>query len=157
MERKGLLSWRLGLLILTLMEPSSATLSPSGINYEVVALMAIKNDLNDPYNVLENWDINSVDPCSWRMVTCSPDGYVSALGLPSQSLSGTLSSGIGNLTNLQSVLLQNNVISGPIPAAVGKLQNLQTLDLSNNKFSGGIPSSLGDLRNLNYFQAIKQQ
>lgn len=79
MERKGLLSWRLGLLILTLMEPSSATLSPSGINYEVVALMAIKNDLNDPYNVLENWDINSVDPCSWRMVTCSPDGYVSAL------------------------------------------------------------------------------
>lgn len=152
MERKGLLSWRLGLLILTLMEPSSATLSPSGINYEVVALMAIKNDLNDPYNVLENWDINSVDPCSWRMVTCSPDGYVYALGLPSQSLSGTLSSGIGNLTNLQSVLLQNNVISGPIPAAVGKLQNLQTLDLSNNKFSGGIPSSLGDLRNLNYLR-----
>lgn len=45
----------------------------------VVALMAIKNDLIDPHNVLENWDSNSVDPCSWRMVTCSPDGYVSAL------------------------------------------------------------------------------
>ncbi|RVX04385.1 Protein NSP-interacting kinase 3 [Vitis vinifera] len=69
----------------------------------VVALMTIKNNLNDPYNVLENWDINSVDPCSWRMVTCSSDGYVSALGLPSQSLSGTLSPWIGNLTNLQSV------------------------------------------------------
>ncbi len=41
--------------------------------------MAIKNDLNDPHGVLENWDSNSVDPCSWRMVTCSQDGYVSAL------------------------------------------------------------------------------
>ncbi|KAK1399089.1 hypothetical protein POM88_008952 [Heracleum sosnowskyi] len=56
----------------------------------VVALMAIKNDLIDPHNLLDNWDITFVDPCSWRMVTCSPDGYVSALGLPSQNLSGTL-------------------------------------------------------------------
>lgn len=45
----------------------------------VVALVNIKSNLHDPYDVLENWDINSVDPCSWRMVTCSPDGYVSAL------------------------------------------------------------------------------
>ncbi|XP_020100117.1 protein NSP-INTERACTING KINASE 3 isoform X2 [Ananas comosus] len=131
---------------------SSATLSPSGINYEVVALMAIKMQLNDPYNVLENWDINSVDPCSWRMVTCSADGYVSALGLPSQSLSGTLSAGIGNLTHLQSVLLQNNAISGPIPSDIGKLEKLQTLDLSNNQFNGSIPSSLGELENLNYLR-----
>ncbi|XP_052204983.1 protein NSP-INTERACTING KINASE 3-like isoform X2 [Diospyros lotus] len=152
MESRGLMLCRMSLLVLALMESSSATLSPSGINYEVVALMAIKNDLNDPYNVLENWDINSVDPCSWRMVTCSPDGYVSALGLPSQSLSGTLSPGIGNLSNLQSVLLQNNGISGPIPVAIGKLEKLQTLDLSSNKFNSEIPSSLGDLMNLNYLR-----
>uniref|UniRef100_A0A5B7B748 non-specific serine/threonine protein kinase n=1 Tax=Davidia involucrata TaxID=16924 RepID=A0A5B7B748_DAVIN len=152
MERRCFMFWRVGLLVLALMEGSSATLSPSGINYEVVALMAIKYGLHDPYNVLENWDINSVDPCSWRMVTCSPDGYVSALGLPSQSLSGTLSPGIGNLSNLQSVLLQNNAISGPIPASIAKLEKLQTLDLSHNKFNGGIPSSLGDLNNLNYLR-----
>ncbi|XP_043704270.1 protein NSP-INTERACTING KINASE 3-like isoform X2 [Telopea speciosissima] len=152
MERTLLVFWRMSLLVLACMEGSFATLSPSGINYEVVALMAIKNDLNDPYNVLENWDINSVDPCSWRMVTCSADGHVSALGLPSQSLSGTLSPGIGNLSNLQSVLLQNNAISGPIPSDIGKLEKLQTLDLSNNKFTGGIPSSLGDLKNLNYLR-----
>ncbi|KAJ6911524.1 protein NSP-INTERACTING KINASE 3-like [Populus alba x Populus x berolinensis] len=139
-------------LVLALMEISSATLSPTGINFEVVALMAIKTALLDPYNVLENWDINSVDPCSWRMVTCSLDGYVSALGLPSQSLSGTLSPSIGNLTNLQSVLLQNNAISGPIPTAIGKLEKLQTLDLSNNTFSGDMPTSLGDLKNLNYLR-----
>ncbi|KAK6922253.1 Protein kinase domain [Dillenia turbinata] len=144
--------WRVGLLILLLMKGSFATLSPSGVNYEVVALMAIKSNLNDPYNVLEGWDSNSVDPCGWRMITCTPDGYVLALGLPSQNLSGTLSSGIGNLTYLQSVLLQNNAISGPIPEAIGRLEKLETLDLSNNKFTGEIPGSLGDLKNLNYLR-----
>ncbi|XP_047320049.1 protein NSP-INTERACTING KINASE 3-like isoform X2 [Impatiens glandulifera] len=147
-----ILCWELGFLVLGFFGVCSATLSPTGINYEVVALMAIKNDLNDPYNVLENWDINSVDPCSWRMVTCSPDGYVSALGLPSQSLSGILSPGIGNLTNLQSVLLQNNAITGLIPDVIGKLDKLQTLDLSANNFNGQIPTSVGDLRNLNYLR-----
>ncbi|KAG2376589.1 Protein NSP-INTERACTING KINASE 3 [Vigna angularis] len=151
MELSSLVFWLLGLLLLQLMEISSAALSPSGINYEVVALMAIKGDLTDPHNVLENWDSSSVDPCSWRMVTCSSDGSVSALGFPSQNLSGTLSPGIGNLTNLQSVLLQNNAISGRIPAAIGNLERLHTLDLSNNAFSGEIPSSLGGLKNLNYF------
>ncbi|THF98901.1 hypothetical protein TEA_022108 [Camellia sinensis var. sinensis] len=166
MERSGFMLWRVGLLVLTLLEGSSATLSRSGINYEeeqnvthlclvksdsVVALMAIKNALNDRYNVLESWDINSVDPCYWRMVTCS-DGYVSTLGLPSQSLTGTLSPSIANLSNLQSVLLQNNAISGHIPVAIGKLEKLQTLYLSSNKFNGEIPSSLGDLKNLNYLK-----
>ncbi|XP_038976369.1 protein NSP-INTERACTING KINASE 3-like isoform X2 [Phoenix dactylifera] len=150
MERRvpGFPFWMLGLLLWAGPLVSAATLSPSGINYEVVALMAIRMELNDPYNVLENWDINSVDPCSWRMVTCSADGYVSAI----QRLSGTLSPGIGNLTNLQSVLLQNNAISGPIPADIGKLEKLQTLDLSNNQFDGGVPSSLGELSNLNYLR-----
>ncbi|XP_026422267.1 protein NSP-INTERACTING KINASE 3-like isoform X2 [Papaver somniferum] len=152
MERRNFLLWRLCSLVLVLMEASFATLSPSGINYEVVALVAIKNDLNDPHNVLENWDINSVDPCSWRMVTCTTDGHVSALGLPSQSLSGSLSPGIGNLSYLQSVLLQNNDISGPIPTEIGKLKKLQTLDLSNNKFNGVIPHSIGNLGNLNYLR-----
>ncbi|XP_049404990.1 protein NSP-INTERACTING KINASE 3-like isoform X7 [Solanum stenotomum] len=145
------LFWNVGLLLFcTLMESSSATLSPAGVNYEVVALTEIKKALHDPYNVLDNWDVNSVDPCSWRMVTCSLDGYVSALALPSQSLAGTLSPGIGNLTNLQYVLLQNNAISGHIPDVIGKLQKLQTLDLSNNKFEGEIPTSFEDLKNLNY-------
>ncbi|KAL2543217.1 Protein NSP-INTERACTING KINASE 3 [Abeliophyllum distichum] len=151
MEKREFLLWKVGLVFLALIDGSSATLSPSGVNYEVVALMSIKTDLNDPHNVLENWDANSVDPCSWRMITCS-DGYVSSLGLPSLGLSGRLSPGIGNLTNLQSVLLQNNEISGPIPAVTGTLEKLQTLDLSNNKFIGGIPSSLGDLKNLNYLR-----
>lgn len=45
----------------------------------VVALMAVKDDLNDPRNVMDNWDLSSVDPCSWKMVTCNSDRSVSAL------------------------------------------------------------------------------
>lgn len=139
-----------GLVVLLVwLNVSSATLSPSGVNYEVVALMAIKQDVKDPHNALYNWDLSSVDPCSWGMVTCNSDGSVSALGLPGQNLSGILSPAIGNLTNLQSITLQNNALSGPITGAIGKLRNLHTLDLSGNKFTGELPTSLGDLKNLN--------
>ncbi|CAI0388107.1 unnamed protein product [Linum tenue] len=116
----------------------------------VQALMGIKASLHDPHGVLDNWDGDAVDPCSWTMVTCSSESLVIGLGTPSQDLSGTLSPSIANLTNLQIVLLQNNNITGPIPAEIGKLSKLHTLDLSNNFFTGSVPSSLGHLRSLQY-------
>ncbi|KAI3669912.1 hypothetical protein L6452_41392 [Arctium lappa] len=131
---------------------SNALLSPKGVNFEVQALMGIKASLLDPHGVLENWDGDAVDPCSWTMVTCSAESLVIGLGTPSQNLSGTLSSSICNLTNLQIILLQNNNITGPIPTEIGKLKNLQTLDLSNNHFINGIPSSLGHLNALQYMK-----
>ncbi|KAL5808220.1 hypothetical protein ACOSQ3_028911 [Xanthoceras sorbifolium] len=131
---------------------ANGLLSPKGVNYEVQALMGIKYSLRDPHGVLDNWDGDAVDPCSWTMVTCSPESLVIGLGTPSQNLSGTLSPSIGNLTNLQIVLLQNNNITGPIPPEIGRLSKLQTLDLSDNFFTGEIPSSLGRLRSLKYMR-----
>ncbi|XP_023001183.1 probable LRR receptor-like serine/threonine-protein kinase At2g23950 isoform X2 [Cucurbita maxima] len=121
-------------------------------NPEVEALIHVKAALNDPHAVLSNWDEDSVDPCSWAMITCSPDNLVVGLGAPSQSLSGTLSGAIGNLTNLRQVLLQNNNISGQIPIELGALPLLQTLDLSENHFSGPIPASFGQLNGLRYLR-----
>ncbi|XP_015583753.3 probable LRR receptor-like serine/threonine-protein kinase At4g30520 isoform X2 [Ricinus communis] len=121
-------------------------------NHEVEALITIREALNDPHGVLNNWDEDSVDPCSWAMITCSPDNLVIGLGAPSQSLSGTLSGTIGNLTNLRQVLLQNNNITGEIPPELGTLPKLQTLDLSNNRFSGLVPDSLGQLNSLQYLR-----
>ncbi|KAK1296200.1 Protein NSP-INTERACTING KINASE 1 [Acorus calamus] len=132
--------------------PSSGILSPKGVNFEVQALMGIKASLEDPHGVLENWDKDSVDPCSWTMVTCSPENLVIGLGTPSQNLSGKLSPSIGNLTNLQIVLLQNNNITGSMPQEIGKLSNLHTLDLSNNFFTGGVPGSIGNLKNLKFLR-----
>ncbi|KAJ6707581.1 SOMATIC EMBRYOGENESIS RECEPTOR KINASE 1 [Salix viminalis] len=131
---------------------ANGLLSPKGINYEVQALMGIKASLHDPHGVLDNWDGDAVDPCSWTMVTCSPESLVVGLGIPSQNLSGTLSPTIGNLTNLQTVLLQSNNITGPIPAEIARLSKLHTLDLSDNFFTGKIPSSLGYLRSLEYMR-----
>ncbi|GMI77024.1 NSP-interacting kinase 1 [Hibiscus trionum] len=132
--------------------PINGLLSPKGVNYEVQALMAIKEGLHDPRGVLDNWDADAVDPCSWAMVTCSPESLVIGLGSPSQNLSGSLSPSIGNLTNLRIVLLQNNNITGPIPSELGKLSKIQTLDLSDNSFTGEIPTSLGNLRTIQYMR-----
>ncbi|MBA0572182.1 hypothetical protein Golob_002540 [Gossypium lobatum] len=133
---------------------SSATVSFSyePRNHEVEALISIRRELNDPHGVLNNWDEDSVDPCSWAMITCSSENLVIGLGAPSQSLSGTLSGTIGNLTNLRQVLLQNNNISGKIPPELGTLPKLQTLDLSNNRFSNEIPGSFGQLNSLQYLR-----
>ncbi|XP_075642114.1 protein NSP-INTERACTING KINASE 1-like [Castanea sativa] len=137
---------------LCLWSSANGLLSSKGVNFEVQALIGIKELLKDPHGVLENWDADSVDPCSWTMVTCSPEFLVTALGTPSQNLSGTLSPSIGNLTNLEILLLQNNNITGPIPAELGKLSKLQTLDLSNNFFNEEIPPSLGHLGGLKYMR-----
>ncbi|KAL3824025.1 hypothetical protein ACJIZ3_020054 [Penstemon smallii] len=130
---------------------ATSLLTPNGVNFEVQALMDIKKSLNDPHGVL-NWDENAVDPCGWTMVGCSHDNLVISLAIPSQSLSGTLSRSIGNLTHLMSVLFQDNNISGPIPPELGRLPKLQELDLSNNLLVGEIPSSLAQLRSLQYLR-----
>ncbi|XP_039031751.1 probable LRR receptor-like serine/threonine-protein kinase At4g30520 isoform X3 [Hibiscus syriacus] len=137
---------------------AAVSLSYEPRNHEVEALISIRRELNDPHGALNNWDEYSVDPCSWAMITCSSENLVTALsvplfvGAPSQSLSGTLSGAIGNLTNLRQVLLQNNNLSGEIPPQLGTLLKLQTLDLSNNLFSGPIPGSFGQLNSLQYLR-----
>lgn len=50
-----------------------------GIFVSVQALMGVKHSLHDPHGVLENWDEDAVDPCSWTMVTCSPESLVIGL------------------------------------------------------------------------------
>ncbi|KAL4627171.1 hypothetical protein ACB092_05G148500 [Castanea dentata] len=142
-------------LWLPMVAASDNLLSPKGVNYEVTALMAVKIKLKDESNVMNGWDINSVDPCTWNMVACSAEGFVVSLEMASVGLSGTLSPSIANLSHLRTMLLQNNRLSGPIPAEIGKLAELQLLDLSQNQFVGEIPSSLGFLTHLNYLRLSK--
>ncbi|RVW14452.1 putative LRR receptor-like serine/threonine-protein kinase [Vitis vinifera] len=119
-------------LFLLFLSSASPSLSYEPRNHEVEALISIRLALNDPMGF-------------------SATG-MKTLGAPSQSLSGSLSGMIGNLTNLKQVLLQNNNISGPIPTELGTLPRLQTLDLSNNRFAGAVPASLGQLSNLHYLR-----
>ncbi|KAB2625954.1 LRR receptor-like serine/threonine-protein kinase [Pyrus ussuriensis x Pyrus communis] len=139
-------------LLIFFLSSCSLCLSYEPRNHEVEALISLRVGLNDPHGVLNNWDEDSVDPCSWAMITCSPDNLVIGLGAPSQSLSGTLSGAFANLTNLRQVLLQNNNICGKLPSELGTLPKLQTLDLSNNQFSGLVPDSLAHLNTLQYLR-----
>lgn len=41
--------------------------------------MAMKIKMKDELRVMDGWDINSVDPCTWNMVGCSAEGYVISL------------------------------------------------------------------------------
>ncbi|KAI6705415.1 hypothetical protein NL676_008377 [Syzygium grande] len=111
----------------------------------------------DELHVLEGWDINSVDPCTWNMVACSVEGFVISLEMTGAGLSGMLSPSIGNLSHLRTLLLQNNQLSGPVPLEIGKLLELQTLDLSGNQFGGDIPSSLGFLVHLTYLRLSRNK
>ncbi|KAI3834531.1 hypothetical protein MKW92_015107 [Papaver armeniacum] len=151
-RRKSVIHLYFLVLVCVFTTATNALLTSKGVNFEVQALMGIKNSLEDPHGLLDNWDGDSVDPCSWAMITCSPESIVTGLGLPSQNLSGSLSPSIGNLTNLQIVLLQNNNISGPIPFEIGRLLKLQTLDLSNNFFTASLPTSLSHLKSLQYLR-----
>ncbi|KAJ4808475.1 BRI1-associated receptor kinase [Rhynchospora pubera] len=138
--------------LFSLLLSSDPPLSPKGLNYEVAALMSVKSKMIDEERAMDGWDIFSVDPCTWSMVSCSSDGFVTSLDMANKGLSGTLSPSIGNLSHLQTLLVHNNKISGPIPSEIGQLSGLLTLDLSTNQFSGEIPDSLGQLTRLGYLR-----
>ena len=63
--------------------------------------------------------------------------------LDRNKLSGTISTEIGTLSDLEEFHCPNNQISGPIPTEIGLLQNLEYLLLDYNHFSQSIPSEIG--------------
>ncbi|MBA0653361.1 hypothetical protein Goklo_020545 [Gossypium klotzschianum] len=92
------------------------------------------------------WNLSS-SPCTWTGVNCSQNRVVE-VRLPGMGLSGQLPSGIGNLTQLQTLSLRFNALSGSIPADFAKLTSLRNLYLQGNRYSGEIPLFLFSLQNL---------
>jgi len=70
------------------------------------------------------------------------------LRLPAMGLSGSLPSGLGNLTELQTLSLRFNALTGPIPADFVNLKALRNLYLQGNFFSGELPDAVFALQNL---------
>jgi len=70
------------------------------------------------------------------------------LVLNDNDLSGEIPPELGELTNLEVIRLHSNALSGEIPAELGELTNLKSLLLAMNVLSGEIPAELGDLENL---------
>ena len=112
------------------------------------ALVALYNS-TDGANWKDNtgWMGEVGTECRWLGVTCS-SASVTQLSLMSNSLTGTIPSELGNLTNLTWLNLSRNSLSGGIPGELGNLTNLEQLNLSDNSLSGSIPRELGSLTNL---------
>ncbi|KAI3796201.1 hypothetical protein L1987_38867 [Smallanthus sonchifolius] len=114
---------------------------------QATAMQALKESLRVPERMgwngdpcaPTNWD-------AWEGVTCHPNKDESALlifkiDLASQGLKGYISDKIVLLTNLVSLNLSSNSLGGTLPSGLGQ-SSLKKLDLSNNQISGSIPDSL---------------
>ncbi|XP_058181411.1 putative receptor-like protein kinase At3g47110 [Rhododendron vialii] len=111
-----------------------------------LALLSFKELIaEDPLGSLSSWN-NSLYLCKWDGVTCSRkhQRVVVVLDLRGKSLSGMLSTFLGNLSCLSSLYLQNNIFQGKIPLELGLLFRLQHMNLSFNYFQGEIPTNLSN-------------
>ena len=79
------------------------------------------------------------------------------LDLSYMEMTGEISPEIGNLINLDSLILKENQFSGIIPPEIGSLTNLINLDLGGNQLSGEIPPEIGLLTNLNVLDLAGNQ
>ena len=126
-----------------------ATPEPAVVETDRAALVAL-------YEATEgaNWTSNdnwlSDRPIGeWHGVIIDVNnGRVIELSLSENELSGEIPPELGNLANLQWLLLWGNRLSGEIPTELGNLTNLQGLSLARNELSGEIPAELGRLADL---------
>ncbi|KAI3800680.1 hypothetical protein L1987_28774 [Smallanthus sonchifolius] len=113
---------------------------------DAAALRALKGQWQ---NTPPSWR-GSNDPCSWEGVNCTNTRII-ALSLSSMGLVGQLAGDIGGLTELTSLDLSfNGGLTGPISPRIGDLKNLDTLILMGCSFTGSIPPELGNLKELSF-------
>ncbi|GMY32076.1 putative receptor protein kinase TMK1 [Fagus crenata] len=99
---------------------------------------------------------NTTDYCNWKNVICDSTLRVTSIKLDFQSLSGTLPSDLGTLTQLTYLSFRGNSLSGPIPS-LANLTSLQQLYLDTNNFTSipkGFFQGLTSLQNLSLSQNI---
>ena len=104
----------------------------------------------------ENWADNtnwlSDRPIrEWHGVFNDANGRVTGLVRTRDGLVGEVPAELGNLSNLQWLLLGWNQLTGEIPSDLGNLSNLKWLWLSDNQLTGELPLSLTALTMLRRF------
>lgn len=93
-------------------------------------------------------------PCSWEDIDCN-DGHITSISLGGAGLSGSLPPEIGNLTQLQTLNLNNNQLTN-LPPEIGNLTNLQGLYVVGNQWQA-LPAELGNLKSLKYVSVSDNQ
>ena len=107
-----------------------------------LALVAFHNALNGT----TNWNLRT-PYTTWLGVTFNTQGCVTILNFKQRNLSGQIAPEIGNLSELQVLMFENNPgISGTIPRTLGNLSNLCCISFSLCQLLGSIPPEIGQLR-----------
>lgn len=112
---------------------------------EKEALIALYDSTGgDSWNNNTNWC--SDKPLSeWYGVSLDPEGYVQAIWLSSNNLTGSIPEKISGLTHLERLNLEWNSLQGSIPEGIVEMSRLYYLNLRQNQLSGSIPEKIGKL------------
>jgi hypothetical protein len=81
--------------------------------------------------------------CPSEYITCDATGSVTSISLFNVGLTGSVSASIGQLSNLQTLLLARNSLLGTVPTSIGLLTRLNTLQLYDNPhLTGTLPTEV---------------
>jgi hypothetical protein len=98
---------------------------------------------------------NRLDPCACcfppmgpmcdtkahTVVTCNAN-HIVKLALGGNNLNGLIPASLGNLSELETMYMQDNSLTGTIPESLGNLKMLTILQLGGNYLKGPIPESI---------------
>lgn len=127
----------------------------AGLRKDAEALWAFKNRIiSDPSGALRDWGAHA-SPCRWLGVECArvpgaekaavEEERVVTLELWGLELDGTISSRVGQLSELRKLSIVGNKLNGRLPGEIRKCSKLVHLDLRANQLSGSVDFSLADL------------
>ncbi|MFV0395062.1 MAG: toxin Cry1Ac domain D-VI-related protein [Coprobacillaceae bacterium] len=90
---------------------------------------------------------------SGQSITGTLDGIeyftnITDLRLNQNQLSGSIPTGLSNISSLQYLYLNANQLTGEIPSSLGTIASLKYIYLNSNQLSGQIPESLGSITGL---------
>ena len=101
------------------------------------------------------WDVdagyNTIPPEIGQLIN------LENLVITDKGFTGEIPSEIGNLTKLKTMRLYGNEFSGELPSELFMLDSLYLLEINDNQFTGEIPSSIGDLSNLQFVKLHNNQ
>ncbi len=98
------------------------------------------------WTVSDNW-LTDAPLERWHGVKTNIDGRVVSLDLRENGLDGEIPPELGELTELDTLILYDNLLRGLIPPELGQLENLVDLNLNSNQLTS-VPPELGQLKNL---------
>ena len=74
--------------------------------------------------------------CTWGYVSCDSNGLIVSINQYGKQITGTISSYIGQVTTLTTLIFDKNHLAGSLPSEIGLLTKVTELALAANSFTG---------------------